>query len=75
MSSKRRLRRRGCENKRPYPTKEEAVAAARAMNRHRAGMGQKAYACEFAPHWHIGRPTKEKKKAIATSKQMRRARG
>lgn len=74
MSSKRRLRRRGCENKIPYPTKDEARAAASRINRSGKGSGQSAYRCDFGDHFHIGRANKERKAARTVSRQLRRGR-
>jgi hypothetical protein len=51
MASKRRLRRKTCENKIRYATKDEALAAARKIFRAH-GDSMSAYGC--GSHFHLG---------------------
>ena len=56
MSSKRRLRRRRCENKRRYETQTEAVQAI--INMKQAGVCRPdthSYRCDLCGGWHVGR--------------------
>lgn len=56
MSSKRRLRRKSCTGKHPYPTAEAAGNAMFRMLRLgklRAGFVH-VYKCKFAKHYHFG---------------------
>jgi hypothetical protein len=60
VSSKRRLRRRQCRNKRRFVNLEEAqrtIAYLSQMERNRPGLH--AYACQFCRGWHIGRAMKQ----------------
>ncbi len=53
MSSKRRLRRRACANKRRYATRDEAFTS-RDLAGRRTGAVMNAYRCHFCRGWHIG---------------------
>lgn len=56
MSSKRRLRRRACENKRRYEDRETAEASRQALLRlGRCHPGSVVYGCSFCGGFHIGR--------------------
>ena len=56
MASRRRLRRKGCTNKKMY-VQESAEAQATTLRRR--GIEVHAYQCNFAKHWHVGhRPAK-----------------
>lgn len=57
MSSKRRLRRRRCGHKRPYPNRTAARAAIH-HQRHKWTQHMSAYPCPHCGHYHIGRTPK-----------------
>lgn len=59
MASKRRLRRRGCESKIRHTSHPEAVIHARKL-----GWPWTAYGCKFCNGFHVGRPDKNKKRAL-----------
>lgn len=60
MSSKRRLRRRQCRNKRRYASESEALRTIAYLNRtERDRPGLHPYACQFCKGWHIGRAMKQ----------------
>ena len=56
MSSKRRLRRKSCTGKKPYPTAADAQAAVHHLVRsgHTRGGFLHVYKCKFAKHYHVG---------------------
>ena len=61
MASKRRLRRRSCEGKKSYATKQIANAVCRKIMAITKGVTKlHSYACEFSGHWHIGHRPKPK---------------
>lgn len=55
MASKRHQRRRSCERKKSYETKEHALAAAAGLRRAFFGGTWSAYKCSFCGCWHVGR--------------------
>ena len=55
MSSKRRLRRRSCEGKKAYPTREDAIHNAGSLRWWNSGGTWSAYRCRFCGQWHVGR--------------------
>jgi hypothetical protein len=61
MASKRRIRRRSCECKKPY-TKIEAYT--RAIKLRKTGIIVFAYSCDFSRHWHVGHRPRRIQKAI-----------
>lgn len=62
MASKRRLRRRSCDNKVAYPTKQEAEKQAASLSHARKALGQDhrftAYKCHYTSHWHVAHKTR-----------------
>jgi hypothetical protein len=54
MSSKRRLRRRGCEGKHRHPTLEEAQAHIVSLARSYGARGLRPYRCKFCGAYHVG---------------------
>ena len=58
MASKRRLRRRSCEGKKPYPNKIAADNACKKLLRNK-GERCNAYPCKFSNHWHVGHPLRK----------------
>lgn len=68
MSSKRRLRRRACEQKASYPTLADAMAH-KASLRHRKGEHVHAYKCDFGDHWHVGHVPWRVRQAIAAKRR------
>lgn len=63
MASKRHMRRKACEWKRSYPTKETAVAASIRLRR-RTGDRTSAYRCPFCGQWHHGHTASRTRKAL-----------
>jgi len=59
MSSKRRLRRRGCEHKRRYSEDEARRMMGRMDSEGRLRPGSHVYRCNFCGWWHIGRQPQE----------------
>lgn len=57
MASKRRVKRRNCERKQPFSTKEKASSAARALKHSRNNLGLReeftVYKCKLGDHWHF----------------------
>ncbi len=65
MSSKRALRRKQCERKTRFETKDEALASAR-HTRAVSGRGPvAAYRCRFCGGWHVGHLNKNQIRAMA----------
>ena len=59
MSSKRRMRRRQCQNKKAYPSQNDAQAAITIMEQCKVALCDlHPYQCQFANHWHVGRQPK-----------------
>lgn len=56
MSSKRRIRRKQCESKKRYSTREEAERAIAQIFYHSHGYPGKlnVYHCKFCGGWHVG---------------------
>jgi hypothetical protein len=69
--SKRRLRRKSCEGKRRYATKQEAESAAWEAAV-RLGEWLHPYACRFCGRFHIGHPTKKARQGYAGRARLRR---
>jgi len=57
MASKRRLRRRRCQHKQPYPS-HAAARAAIWHQRDKWRQPMSAYPCPHCGHYHIGRTSK-----------------
>lgn len=53
MSSKRRIRRRSCESKVNYPSRDAALLAITAQ-RYKWTARMNAYPCQFCGQYHIG---------------------
>jgi len=58
MSSKRKLRRKKCEGKTRYTTRDSAWCAARKLKKTLA-QNIRAYKCKFCKGWHIGHTPKK----------------
>lgn len=56
MASKRRIRRRACEGKRRYPTRQAAKGSIYWFNRDVYRGHMEAYKCQFCAGFHIGHP-------------------
>ena len=67
MSSKRRIRRRSCEGKTKYKTRNAAKVAIHTGN-HKGFM--LPYKCKFCKQWHVGRPNKNRRKAYWARKRQ-----
>lgn len=59
MSSKRHHRRRSCEHKVAYFTKDAARFAAYRLRDIHGGGSWVPYRCAFSSHWHVGRRKKQ----------------
>jgi hypothetical protein len=65
MSSKRHQRRRSCESKVAYASREEALRAASLLRKSHGGGSWSAYVCPFCGRWHVGRQDARKRRAMA----------
>ncbi len=63
MASKRHLRRKQCEGKRPFDTVEKAGHEA-SKRAHITGQFIIAYHCDFCHKYHVGHPPKEVRRAL-----------
>lgn len=63
MASKRHQRRRGCERKHAYATRDEATRAAGQLRRAYLGGTWAAYRCAFCGQYHVGRPNARQRQA------------
>lgn len=59
MSSKRRMRRKGCAGKVKHATQAAAVAHAISLLR-KDGESLGTYRCRFCKKWHVGHPIRKK---------------
>jgi hypothetical protein len=59
MASKRRIRRRACENKRRFETETQAVAMAVHL-RKKSAIDYRGSAYPCGDHWHVGRKPRRK---------------
>ena len=64
MASKRAKRRRSCEGKRRYGDHEAADHASRVLRAVNDGGSWVSYFCHYCGGWHVGRRTKEQKRAL-----------
>ena len=71
MSSKRRLRRRGCEGKIAHATWAAAYGEAGRLRRFHDGGAWKAYRCRFCGLYHVGRPSARQRQAIRDGRAAR----
>ena len=71
VSSTRARRRRACGHKHKHPTCEDAMRHARHLHL-MTGAYYLPYRCSFCGQWHVGRPNKRIRQAIA--ERRRRAR-
>lgn len=68
MASKRHIRRKACEWKRSYPTREAAIDASIVLRR-RTGSKTTAYRCPFCGCYHHGHTPTRTKKAIRAKQE------
>jgi len=68
MASKRHLRKKACEWKRSYPTKEAAIDASLALRR-RTGDRTNAYRCPFCGQYHHGHTASRTKQAMRVKRE------
>lgn len=69
MASKRHMRRKACEGKRSYPTKEAAISASVSL-RKRTGERTNAYGpCKFCGHYHHGHMARRTKQALRVKRE------
>ncbi len=64
MASKRHQRRRGCESKVRYGSKQEASHAAVALRKGHGGGTWTAYHCPFCGGWHAGRQRARQRRGL-----------
>lgn len=64
MTSKRRLRRRGCTDKVAHADEAIAIRVAGYIQAKYGGVPVRAYKCPFCGKWHVGRPNHNKLQAI-----------
>lgn len=67
MSSKRRLRRRQCENKQTHTTEQEAWKHCDHL-KIRFQQRWRPYKCRFCGKWHVGRPGRERMRKVSAGK-------
>ena len=65
MASKRHQRRRSCESKVAYATKDEATRAAAGLRKSFFGGSWSAYRCEWCGRYHVGRQNARQRQAMA----------
>lgn len=70
MASKRRLRRKACTGKEPYPDRVNAAQAAKRSSQ-ATHTTIWPYKCEFGNHWHIGHPPARVWRAVRQSLEAR----
>ena len=68
MSVKRRIERQSCTNKIRYENMQAAIIAMRVLDINKGYRG-KPYECQFCGHFHVGGPSKERKKALKMQKR------
>jgi hypothetical protein len=72
VASKRRLRRRSCKSKTPYPTEGQAFGAVRSLRARFGGGSWMTYKCSFCKNFHVGRPNKRKLEALRATRKFQK---